>query len=68
MNEKLVTIAEFSDSIQANFAKQKLVDSDIKCILIGENAANVYSGLDFVKIELQTLESNAEKAKEILES
>lgn len=69
MAEKLVTIAQFVDYIEAELAKQLLADYGIKAVLTGENVANIYSGLPaLANIELQTFESQAQQALKILES
>ena len=69
MAEKLVTIAQFADYIEAELAKQLLEDFGIKSVVTGQNVANVYSGLPaLADVELQTLESQAQQALEILES
>ncbi len=69
MAEKLVTIAQFADYIEADLAKQLLDDFGIKSVVTGQNAANLYSGLPaLANVELQTLESQAQQAREILES
>lgn len=69
MPDKLVTIAQFADSIPANLAKQTLADFGIESVLGGENASNVYSGLSAVAdIELQVLKSQVQGALKILES
>jgi len=69
MEEKLVTIARFDDNIEADLAKQLLEDFDIKAVLMGQDVANVFSGVPAViDLELQTLESQAQRAREILES
>jgi len=69
MADKLVTIAKFTDYIGANLAKQLLADSGIDSVITGQNAANVYAGLTAVAAaELQVFESQAEQAREILES
>ena len=69
MTEKLVTIDKFSDYILADMAKQLLEDFDIKAIVMGANTANIYSGMPtLASIELQTFESQAAKAREILKS
>jgi hypothetical protein len=67
--EKLVTIAQFADYIQADLARQLLDDYEIKSVVTGQNVANVYSGLPaLTDVELQTFESLAQQALEILES
>jgi len=67
--DRLVTVAKFADSVQADLARQLLADFGIEAILTGQHAANVYAGVPAVAdIELQTLESEARQAKEILDS
>jgi len=69
MNEKLVTIARFSDYMQAELAKQRLESEGITAFVMGENVASVYGGVPAaVDVELQTLESQADHAREILEA
>jgi len=69
MADKLVTIARFGDYIEAEMAKQLLADYGIKAVVTGQNLANVYGGLPALShIELQILESQAEQARQILES
>ena len=69
MADKLVTIAKFADYIEADLARQLLDDFGIKSVVTGQNAANIYSGLPaLADVELQTLESQAKQALEILES
>jgi len=65
MTDKLITIATFTDSIQASLAKQQLDNAGIKSLLAGENAANIYT-IPAVSTLLQVLESQAKKAMEIL--
>jgi hypothetical protein len=69
MNEKLVTVARFSDNIEADLARQLLEDEGIKAFVMGQNVGNVYSGVPVaIDIELQTPESQAQEAREILEA
>ena len=69
MSEKLVTIAEFADYIQADLARQLLEDFDIKAIISGQNAANILGGIPAIEgPTLQVIESQAAEAIEILES
>ncbi len=67
MADKLVTIAKFADYIEADLAKQLLDDFGIKSVVTGQNAANL-SLPAFGLASLQTFESQASKALEILES
>lgn len=67
--EKLVTVARFQDYLKANLARQLLEDEGIKAFVLGENVGNVYAGVAaVVDIELQTAESQAQEAREILEA
>ena len=68
MADKLVTIAHFANYIEAEMAKQLLADYGIKAAATGENASNIYSIPAIAGSELQVLQSQAERAKEILES
>lgn len=70
MADRLVTIAQFADSAQASLAKQLLADFGIESILAGQNAANIYSGVPALGgyCKLETLESQAQQAQEILQS
>lgn len=68
MADKLVTIAQFSNYIEAEMAKQLLGDYGIKAVATGENASNIYSIPAVEGPELQVLQSQAEQAKKILES
>ncbi len=68
MDEKLITIAEFEDYIKADMARQVLEDFDIKAIVTGDNASNIYAGIPAIeRPALQVLESQAEKARRILD-
>ena len=68
MPDKLVTIAQYSNYIEAEMAKQLLADYGIEAVATGENASNIYSIPAVEGPELQVLESQAQKAREILES
>ena len=69
MGDKLVTVAQFANYIEAEMARQMLADDGIKAVATGENAANIYAGVPAIaNIELQTFESQAQRAREILES
>jgi hypothetical protein len=69
MADKLVTVAEYMDSMQAQLALQTLTDYGIKAILSGQHATDVYGGVPgFATVKLQVMESDADDAKHILES
>jgi hypothetical protein len=67
MDEKLVTVAQFESYVEAELAKQKLADYGIKSAIMGEEAGIAYTGAPAAQdIELQTLESRAKEALDIL--
>ena len=68
MDDKLVIIAQFTNYIEAEMAKQLLADYGIKAVATGENASNMYSIPAVEGPEIQVLQSHAEQAKKILES
>lgn len=68
MADKLVTIAQFTDYIEAEMAKQLLADYEIKSVVTGDNAANMYPISAMAAIDLQVFESRAKEAVVILES
>jgi hypothetical protein len=69
MKEKLVTVARFTDYIQADLARQTLEDEGVVAFVLGQNFGNVYSGVPAaVDIKLQTPESQAQEAQAILEA
>ena len=69
MNDKLITITKFNNSLEADLAKQLLEDYEIRSVLSGENAANIYAGVPAIaSIQLLVMESQADKAIEILNS
>ena len=68
MSDRLITIAVFENSLEAEIARGKLEDSGIRSVIVGQDAANLY-GLPAVGfIELQVFEEDADKAFEILKT
>ena len=68
MEDKLVTIAKFSNYIEADLAKQTLDDFGIKSVVTGQNTTNIYSIPAIAEVSLQTVESQAQEALDILNS
>lgn len=69
MEDKLVTIAQYMDSMKAEMAMQVLADCGIKAILSGQHASDVYAGAPGVaNVSLQVLQSKASEARQILET
>jgi hypothetical protein len=68
MDDKLITIAQYTNPAEASLAKQILADFGIESVLTGENFSVMYPVPSLVNVELQVFGSHAEKAREILES
>lgn len=68
MNEKLVTVARYTDYMEADLARQMLEDEGIKAFVMGQNAGVAWGVPPVNGIELQTPENRAQEAKEILEA
>lgn len=68
MEEKLITVAQFANYIEAEMARQLLADYGIEAIVTGENASVLYPAAGTEGPELQVLQSRAEQARQILES
>jgi hypothetical protein len=66
--DKLVTIKQFANYIEAELAKQQLADFGIEAVVTGANAANVYSIPAVGRPSLHVRQSQAANALEILES
>jgi hypothetical protein len=68
-NDKLVTVARFTNYLEAELARQLLDSQGITAFVMGENVGNMYGGVPAaIDIQLQTPESQAGEAKEILEA
>jgi hypothetical protein len=68
VGDKLVTVAQFGDYIEAEMAKQLLADYEIEAVVTGDNASNLYPISAIEGPELQVLEKDAQRARKILES
>jgi hypothetical protein len=68
MSNKLVTIAEFADSMQAEMARQTLEEFGIRAMILDKNISNLgYPPMPWNTTKLQVLESDADEARQILE-
>ena len=70
MTDKLITISQFKDSIEAEMAQQLLADNGIRAVVTGENASNIYSGMPALGgyCKLEVFERQAQQAQQILDS
>ena len=63
--DKVITIATYSDSLQAELAKAELEDKGIRCFL-AEDPTHLLYGYTVGTIRLQAKESDAKEALKIL--
>ncbi len=68
MDEKLVTIANFEQSVPANLARNALEAEHIPCFLANENTAEMLGLGNVARIALQVGERDRDRAEEILAS
>lgn len=68
MDDKLITIAQYTNPAEASLAKQILADFGIESVLTGENFSVMYPVPSLVNVELQVFGSHADKARQILKS
>jgi len=66
MHEKVITIAEFGSSLDAQLAKSTLKLNGIKAIIVGDNIKGLFPADGMLNVQLQVLADNAERAKTIL--
>ncbi|MGA2171581.1 MAG: hypothetical protein ABSG82_01030 [Sedimentisphaerales bacterium] len=66
MEDKLVTIAEYMDSIAAEMDRQTLEDFEIRAIVVGPNAGDGRIGI-VESVKLQVRQNDADEARQILE-
>jgi hypothetical protein len=68
MEDKLVKIAEYETSFEAELAKSRLEDEGIKAAALGADlVANMHT-IQLAMVELQVFEKDVEKAMQILEA
>ena len=66
MEDRLVTIAEYSTAFEAELAKVRLENEGIEAGIVGEDlVTNMYT-IDAIKVELQVFEKDVEQAEAIL--
>lgn len=68
MEDKLVTIADYETGFEAELGKVRLEAEGIRAaVLGGDLVANMHT-IEAFRVELQVLEKDVEKSKQILES
>ena len=65
-DQKLVPIAEFESSFDAELAKLTLEKEGIESVVFGEDLVAMLPHINAIRVELRVFEPDAERAKEIL--
>ena len=65
-NQKLVPIAEFEGSFDAELAKLALENAGIESVVFGGDLLAVLPHINAIKVELRVFEADVERAKQIL--
>ena len=65
-DQKLVVIAEFEGSFDAELAKVTLENAGIEAVVFGEDLVTMLPHINAIKVELRVFETDVERAREIL--
>lgn len=65
-DQKLVPIAEFEGSFDAELAKLALENEGIESVVFGGDLLAVLPHINAIKVELQVFEADVERAKQVL--
>jgi hypothetical protein len=68
MDDKLITIAEFQNDLEAQMAKSALEENGISAIIVGGNIKDLLPADGMLNVQLQVFARDAERAGEILSS
>jgi hypothetical protein len=68
MDDKPITIAEFDTVFEAELARVRLDEAGINASVLGGDLVAMMVPLQHVKVELQVLETNVDRAKEVIET
>ena len=66
MDDKLVTIAEYDQEFEAQFACNMLKDSGIKAVVVGGNVKGLLPADGMMVVELKVFEADVERGRQIL--
>ncbi len=66
MDDKLITIAEFQNDIEAQMARMTLESNGIKAVVVGEGLLWISPKAGIPKVEVKVLACDAEKSKQII--
>ncbi|MEJ5260253.1 MAG: DUF2007 domain-containing protein [Anaerohalosphaeraceae bacterium] len=64
--ERLVTVAQYAEPMEADLARIALEEAGIRCVILGEPVAGGLYPTDLFTVCVQVLESDAERAAAVL--
>ena len=64
--EKLVAIAEFEGSFDAELAKLALENAGIESVVFGEDLVTMLPHINAIHVELRVFDKDVERAKQVL--
>jgi hypothetical protein len=65
---RLITIAEFENTLEAQLAKAGLQSNGIRATVVGQTIHNLLPADGMLNVQLKILDSDIEKAKTVLNS
>lgn len=68
MEDRLVTVAEFDTTFEAELARMHLENEDIETVVVGGDLVANMPTMPVVRIELQVFEKDLERAMAVLKS
>ena len=67
MDDKLVTIAEYDQEYEAQFARNMLTDSGIKAVVVGGNVKSLgYPAISMMSVQVKVFEADVKRGRQIL--
>ncbi|HOK66560.1 MAG TPA: DUF2007 domain-containing protein [Anaerohalosphaeraceae bacterium] len=64
--QKLITVAQYADPIEAQLARIALEEAGIRCVVLGEPVVSGLYPTGVFPVSLQVLETDAERAASVL--
>ena len=66
MDDKLITIAEYDQEFEAQFACNMLKASGVKAVVVGGNVKDLLPADGMMIVQLKVFEADAERGRQIL--
>ncbi len=66
MDDKLITIAEYDQEFEAQFACNMLQDSGIKAVVVGGNVRSLAHPAMSMSVQVKVFEADVERGRQIL--